>query len=165
MPRLDNPRHELFAQAIAKGKSQREAYVEAGFGSESVEAQDANASRLISDDRVKLRVVELQERAANRVEVTLETQLAKLETVMNRALGSDQNSAAVAAIMGQSKLAGLIEDKVKSENKVDLATEGMSDRELARRIAMTLEMGKADRSKPVQLDLEHDALGEGEHVH
>ena len=31
MPLLDNPRHEIFAQELAKGTSQKEAYVSAGY--------------------------------------------------------------------------------------------------------------------------------------
>ena len=31
MPLLDNPKHEIFAQELAKGTSQKEAYVSAGY--------------------------------------------------------------------------------------------------------------------------------------
>lgn len=169
MPRLDNPRHELFAQAIAKGKNQREAYIEAGYQSEADNAPEANASRLISCDKVKQRVHDLQAQAAKRVEITVESLCAKLETVIERALQSEQNSAAVAAIMGQGKLTGLLVDKVKSEvTGKDGESLELSGRDLARRIAMTLAMGEAEKPKPAQLDLEHDAIDaidRGEHVH
>ena len=68
MPALKNARHERFAQELAKGKSQAEAYTAAGFkGSDA--AIRANASRLIAKDSVSARVSELTERAADKVVV------------------------------------------------------------------------------------------------
>eukprot|EP00456_Euglypha_rotunda_P042666 TRINITY_DN33316_c0_g1_i10.p1 TRINITY_DN33316_c0_g1~~TRINITY_DN33316_c0_g1_i10.p1 ORF type:complete len:218 (+),score=49.37 TRINITY_DN33316_c0_g1_i10:26-679(+) len=81
MPVLDNTRHELFAQGVAKGKSQRDAYRGAGFESESDESVDAAASRLLSDVRVKARVTELLELGAKRAAITVErvaVELAKI---------------------------------------------------------------------------------------
>lgn len=69
---LDNPRHELFAQGIAKGQSQREAYKAAGYETANDATTDANASRLLSDARVMLRVAELQEIAAKHTGITIE---------------------------------------------------------------------------------------------
>lgn len=65
MPLLDNPRQERFAQCLAKGKTQADAYEEAGY-----RPNDGGASRLAGNVKVKTRVAELAERAANRVEVS-----------------------------------------------------------------------------------------------
>ena len=46
---IENPRHELFAQAIAKGDTGRDAYKAAGFGPKTDASADAGASRLLRD--------------------------------------------------------------------------------------------------------------------
>lgn len=67
MPVLGNPRHELFAQAIASGKSASAAYVEAGY-----EPNRHNAARLSTNEHVADRVEELLLAGAKRAEVTVE---------------------------------------------------------------------------------------------
>lgn len=62
---LKNPRHERFAQELAKGKSGAEAYALAGF-----EPNRHNASRLKANETVRARVDELLQAAALRVEIT-----------------------------------------------------------------------------------------------
>ena len=59
MPRIDNTRHELFAQALAKGESASQAYVLAGY-----RRNDGNAIRLKGNERVAARVAELLDDAA-----------------------------------------------------------------------------------------------------
>lgn len=73
MPALSNPRHERFAQELAKGKCQSEAYEAAGYA-----PSEPNASRLTRHDKVQERVRELQERAAANVVVTREWVLEQL---------------------------------------------------------------------------------------
>lgn len=73
MPALQNARHERFAQELAKGKSQSEAYQLAGY-----EPSEPNASRLTRNDKVQARVAELQERAAANVMLTREWVLEQL---------------------------------------------------------------------------------------
>jgi phage terminase small subunit len=80
MPVLDNPRHEIFARHIAKGSSQREAYASAGYEGDE-RSMDANAARLIADDRVALRVQEIQRNAAKRAEITIERTLLELAKI------------------------------------------------------------------------------------
>jgi phage terminase small subunit len=65
MAALENARHERFAQELAKGKSQTEAYSTAGFAH-----SEANASRLTRNDKVQRRIAELQERAAEKAGIT-----------------------------------------------------------------------------------------------
>jgi phage terminase small subunit len=57
---LQNPRHEKFAQALAEGKNQLEAYAIAGYSPHT-----GNASKLASDKSIVERVAELQQRIAN----------------------------------------------------------------------------------------------------
>ena len=73
---LKNPKHELFAQELAKGKTQDEAYVAAGY-----KPSEQNASRLNRNDKVADRVKELMQKGAERTEITIErviNELAKL---------------------------------------------------------------------------------------
>ena len=102
MPVLDNPKWELAAQEVAKGKTQVEAIKTAGYA-----PHDSNAARLIGNDRVKLRIRELQEQAAMSISITLEGQIAKLEEVLKESRLLKQCSAAIAAIREQNELAGL----------------------------------------------------------
>ncbi|WP_363347134.1 terminase small subunit [Methylocystis echinoides] len=81
MPVLHNPRHEIFAQEIAKGASQREAYRAAGYEGENEDAVDASASRLLTDAKVVLRVQEIQANAAKRAEITIERTLLELAKI------------------------------------------------------------------------------------
>lgn len=108
MPALSNAKHELFAQALAKGKSQAEAYAAAGYA-----PSEPNASRLTSNDKVKARLAELQERAALRVELTVADILEELEQARQIAIAAPtpQASAMVTASMGKAKLLGMITDK------------------------------------------------------
>ena len=57
MPVLKNQKHELYCQALVKGLTQTQAYINAGFSAKSAESA---ASRLAKDVRVKARIVELQ---------------------------------------------------------------------------------------------------------
>ena len=67
MPILTNPRHERFAQELAKGKSATEAYASAGFT-----GHRQNAARMMTNDDVAARVREIVEAGAARAEVTVE---------------------------------------------------------------------------------------------
>lgn len=102
MPVLPNPRHEAFAQALAKGMSQDAAYAEAGF-----KPHRQNASRLMSNDDVRRRVDEIQSKAVKKLEVTVESLARELEEARALALEHQQTSAAVSATMGKAKLFGL----------------------------------------------------------
>jgi hypothetical protein len=55
-PALKNPRHEAFAQALARGMSASAAYVEAGY-----KANRHNAAALAREEHVGTRITELQE--------------------------------------------------------------------------------------------------------
>jgi hypothetical protein len=59
MPILKNSKHEKFCQLIAKGSSQTEAYIAVGY---SATGAKANASRLIANDNLRVRIEEIQAR-------------------------------------------------------------------------------------------------------
>jgi phage terminase small subunit len=73
---LDNPKHELFAQELAKGTSASEAYVLAGYAKD-----DGNASRLTGNDKVKARVAEILSAGAAQAGVTAARVIAELARI------------------------------------------------------------------------------------
>ena len=58
-------KQERFCLEYAKTGNQRQAYLLAGYECKSDEAADANASRLLRNDKVKARLAELYEEAKN----------------------------------------------------------------------------------------------------
>ena len=77
MHRLDNPRHERFAQQVARGDSHSKAYAGA-FGRPANNVTDVNGHRLLRNAKVSQRVSALRETAESRMEVeTLLTYEAK----------------------------------------------------------------------------------------
>ena len=58
-------KQEKFCLEYAKTGNQRQAYLLAGYECKSDEAADANASRLLRNDKVKARLAELAEEAKN----------------------------------------------------------------------------------------------------
>ena len=111
MAALKNQKHELFAQALAKGKSQTEAYALAGYS-----PSEQNASRLRRNDKVQDRLKELQSKGAERAAVTIESLIAEAAEIQAAALKEGQHSAAVAALTAKAKLSGLWIERQQSEN-------------------------------------------------
>lgn len=58
-------KQEKFCLEYAKSGNQRQAYFKAGYKCKSDEAADANASRLLRNDKVKARLAELAEETKN----------------------------------------------------------------------------------------------------
>lgn len=119
---LSNPRHERFAQELARGKTADEAYVLAGY-----KQNDGNATRLKGNERILARLEELQNRAANRAEVTVESLIAEAEEVRRLAVEKGQLSAAIAAIKEKGVLSGKRIERVQRQPG---EFENMSDAEL-----------------------------------
>lgn len=103
---LENARHERFAQALAKGKSQSEAYVLAGYQPDA-----GAASRLSGNIKVRARVDEILGRAAVRAEITAADIAMQLDEDRQFARTHKQSAAAVSATLGKAKVLGLITDK------------------------------------------------------
>lgn len=114
MPALSNQRHELFAQALAKGETQADAYAAAGY-----KPSEPNASRLTSNDKVRARVAELQEKAASRTVITVASITERLLAIATKAEKGNEApmlQAARASLMDAAKLNGLVIDKADSTN-------------------------------------------------
>lgn len=74
MPVLENPKHERFAQELAKGKTATEAYVLVGY-----KDNDGNASKMAA--KVQDRVKEITGKAAEKAGVTIERVLGELALI------------------------------------------------------------------------------------
>lgn len=119
MPVLSNPKHERFAQELAKGKSQIEAYEVAGY-----RPNPSAASRLSDDVKICERVTEIQERGAIRSEVTIASlteRLIRIADAGEELAEAPGLQASRAAVMDIAKLNGMIVDK--SEGKLTLTTQ------------------------------------------
>ncbi len=123
MPVLKNPRHEAFAQALARGMSATAAYVEAGYKSNR-----HNAAALARQKHISARVAELQEEqlaihqqataeAAANAQVTIESLIAEAEAARAKAMSEKGGAAAaVSALTAKAKLAGMWREKVDQHN-------------------------------------------------
>lgn len=103
---LSNPKHERFAQELAKGRSASEAYVNAGYK----ESRSA-ACRLSTNVNVMSRVEQLQSKAAEKAVVTIEDIARQLDADREFARECKSASACVAATMGKAKVLGLVVEK------------------------------------------------------
>lgn len=106
MPVLKNAKHELFAQALAKGMSAIHAYEAAGY-----KPDRGAASRLSANVSIFVRLNELLEKAAERTLVTVERVTAELEQARQLAMTQPNGAlAAVLASMSKAKLHGLLKE-------------------------------------------------------
>jgi hypothetical protein len=122
-PALKNPRHEAFAQALARGMSASAAYVEGGY-----KANRHNAAALAREEHIRTRVTELQEEqlaihqqataaAAANKQVTIESLIAEAEAARAKAMSEKGGAAAaVSALTAKAKLAGMWREKVDQHN-------------------------------------------------
>lgn len=133
MPALTNAKHERFAQELAKGRSQTEAYANAGY-----KGDRTAASRLSTNVNIQERLAELQERSAIRTELTVASvterlmRLAdiaektgqKLDESGNVAESSPRHFAvARAALMDVAQLNGLVVIKTDNTTRRALISE------------------------------------------
>jgi hypothetical protein len=82
MPILENQRWELFAQGVAKGLTQGEAYVQAGY-----RPSPSAPSRLFENVRIKERVAELVGRKAVSIIINKQLVIEALIDNLEKALG------------------------------------------------------------------------------
>lgn len=121
MPVLSNPKHERFAQELAKGRTQTEAYEAAGYRGDRTAA-----SRLSTNGNVCERVAEIQERAAIRAEITIAGLTESLMRLASKAEALQDASgfqASRASIMDAAKLNGLVVDK--TDQTLNVAVKGI----------------------------------------
>ena len=143
MPILENSRHEIFAQELAKGATADEAYRLAGYSDNR-----GNATRLKANESVLKRVAELKEAAAVRARKSMDDILEQLDDDRKFAREMEAPSAAIQATMGQAKLLGydkqLIEHTGKDGGPIETAD--LSDMETIKRMRFLMSRAKAQPS-------------------
>lgn len=110
---LKNPKHERFAQELAKGKGQAEAYAAAGYRGDR-----PHASRLATNGNISARVDELLSRAAKRTEITVASITERLIGIAEKGealTDASGLSVARASLMDAAKLNGLVIDRTQRE--------------------------------------------------
>lgn len=131
MGRLTNDRHETFAQGLAKGMSQTDAYVAAGYKSDR-----GAASRMSANVNVQARVEELQSRAASNVVISREWVIEQL--VENAKLAKEQGDFAPAnkAVELLGKELGMFVDRTENVNlNYDTSSEPLGEDEWSEQFA------------------------------
>lgn len=109
---LDEPRHEHFCQLIVEGEGDLDAYEKAGF-----KRHKGSASRLRKKAHIRERIGELQQRAAKRHDVTIESVLDELEEARQVAKKCEQGSAMVSATKAKAQLMGLWVERSENLNQ------------------------------------------------
>jgi phage terminase small subunit len=143
MPILKNARHEKFAQALAKGKSATEAYVDAGY-----KPSRPHASRLATNGNVVKRVAEIGTRIAEKAEWSAADRLAALKRISDASEDKDPR-VAVSAISEANKMQGS-HAPAKHQHGGTIATvdvaklKGMSNEELDLLERALVQIGIAD---------------------
>ena len=114
------PKQEAFALAYVETGNASEAYRRAYNAAKMKPASVAvNASKLLAEAKVALRVQELQAKAVERHETTVDDILRELEEARALAAGGEkpQPAAMLAASMGKAKLLGMLTDKMEHSGK------------------------------------------------
>jgi phage terminase small subunit len=118
------PKQEAFARAYVETGNASEAYRHAyAAGKMSTHAVEVEASKLLANPEVTLRVSGLQSEHAARHDITVDSITAMLKADRELARSLDQPSAAVSATMGLAKLHGLVVDKAKVNADVTVTHE------------------------------------------
>jgi phage terminase small subunit len=141
MPILKNPKHERFAQELAQGKNADKAYQDAGF-----KPNRGNACTLKAKQSVLDRVAELQQRCAERAEITKGALIAELDEALKIAIEDRNPNAIVAAVKEKAILSGKRVERSETGQPGEFDDiEMMGADELRRFIADTAERVKAPR--------------------
>jgi hypothetical protein len=115
-PKLD-PVRERFVQEYHATGNASEALRRANPKAKKWKENSLNveASRMLSEPKVSLRLEELQAEAARRHGTTIDSLTEELEAARDGAMSTGQFSAAISATLGKAKLLGLVKDKVANE--------------------------------------------------
>ena len=110
------PKQEVFAQAVASGKSQSDAYRAAYKVGANTKPETVNqaASRIMADSNVAARVAELRKPIAEKAQMTLESHLRDLMMLRNMAGKEKQIGAAITAEIARGKAAGVHVERSES---------------------------------------------------
>ena len=107
------PQREKFAQAVASGMNQSDAYRKAFKVRKGTKPLSINqaASKLMADPNIHARVGVLREPVAKKAMITLESHLEDLQRLRNMAVKEKQFSAAITAEVARGKAAGIVVEK------------------------------------------------------
>jgi DNA-binding transcriptional LysR family regulator len=107
------PKRESFAQAVASGMSQADAY-RAAFDASRMKPEtiQSAASRLMADSKVSARVEEIRAPIVQKAQITLESHLERLKQLSEKAEREGQFSAAISAEVSRGKASGLYTEKI-----------------------------------------------------
>lgn len=105
---------ERFAQLVAEGKNQSDAY-RGAYRAEKMGAKSINeeGSRLMANPDISARVAELRAEASKKTVITLESHLAELERLRDLALDAGKFDAAINAEVHRGKAKGLYVNKTE----------------------------------------------------
>lgn len=108
-------KQEAFAQAVASGKSQSEAYRIAFNVRATTKPETVNqgASRLMADSNISARVAEMRKPIVEAAQISLSSHLERLRALSEAAEEGSQYSAAISAEIARGKASGLYIDKTE----------------------------------------------------
>lgn len=124
-------KQEKFCMVYVETGNASEAYRQAYNAENMKEASiNVNASKLLADAKIALRIKELKSGHTKRHELTIDDLVKQLEEARKVALALEnpQCSAAISATMGTAKLLGLVVDKtdIKLTNVKELTNEQLA---------------------------------------
>lgn len=129
------PQQEAFAQAVASGMNQSDAYRAAYKVRPTTKPETVNqaASRLMADSNISARVGELRKPIVEAVQITLQSHLERLSELSRLAQEGGQMSAAINAEVARGKASGLYVEKMEHSGSIGVTT--LTDEQLIAKIA------------------------------
>ncbi len=113
---LANPKHEIFAQAMAEGKSRPEAYKQAGYKSVNDSSAHTNACRLLKNRQVVDRIYSIRVSADEQALRIMGLSKAKILTMlMDNATNAPEAAARNRALELAGKEQGMFIDRTQSQ--------------------------------------------------
>lgn len=102
-----------FARELVKTGNKTQSYKKAGYKTDkmSYESIAVEACRLAQNPKVSLMIENMQDKLQEKLHITVDTQVNKLENVYIKAMADEEYAPAISAINSQSKHLGLIADK------------------------------------------------------
>ena len=120
----------MFAQTIASGENQSDAYRRAYKVKATTKPTSVNvsAAKLMSDPNIRQRVEELKKPIIEAVGLTLESHLARLAHLSKKAEEAENYGPAVTAETNRGKAAGLYTEKVAVTGAVSIIASALDAR-------------------------------------
>ena len=126
-----SPKTEKFAQLVAKGLNQSEAYRQSYNVRENTKPESIhqNASKLATDTNVTSRIDELRREMVKDNAITLVSIIERLERISAKAENKEDFSPAIKALETMARLSGLEpEKKVALSGEIDIANHSLLER-------------------------------------